>query len=161
MQRVPPRSLQLGKHTVMHRKEEGAGERNSKAVFTSPLCTQSSSVWHLPKCKGVFPSPSLWFGSAPWSRSSCTGNKETEPHQSLPFAPQARPTWAAGPRGSQQAALRVLLFSSSSSSQRQGTEVCAATRKDPAQSQAVPLPLGSLGGRTATKDTLPSAPVQP
>ena len=92
MQRVPHSSLKLGMHTVMHRKEEGREERNSKAVFTSALCMQSSPVWHLPKCKGVFPSPSLWFGSAPWSRSSCTGNKETEPRQSLPFAPQVRPT---------------------------------------------------------------------
>lgn len=94
MQRVPPRSLKLGIHIVMHRKEEGGEERNSKAVFISSLCMQSSPACHLPKCKGVFPSPSLWFGSAPWSRSSCTGNKETEPHQSFPFAPQVRLTWA-------------------------------------------------------------------
>lgn len=161
MQKVSPRSLKLRMHAVVHRKEEGGEERNSKVVFTSPLCMQSSSVWHLPKCKGVFPSPSLWFGSAPWSRSSCTVNKETEPHQSLPFAPQVRPTWATGPRGSHQAALGMLLFSSSASSQRQGTEACAAMQKDPAQSQAVPLPLGSLRGRTGTKDTLPSALVQP
>lgn len=154
MQTVPPRSLKLGMHTVRHRQEEGGEERNSKAMFTSPLCMQSSSGWHLPKCKGVFPSPSLWFGSAPWSRSSCTGKKETEPHQSLPFAPQVRPTWAAGPRGSHQAALGMLLFSSSSSSQNQGMEVCAAMQKDPAQSQAVPLPLGFLRGRTGTKNTL-------
>lgn len=148
-------------HTVMHKKEEGGEERNSKAVFTSPLCMQSSSVWHLPKCKGVFPSPSLWFGSAPWSRSSCTGNKETELHQSLLFSPQVRTTWVTGPHGSHQAALRVLLFSSSASCQRQGTKVYAAMQKDPAQSQAVLLPLGSLRGRTGTKDILPSAPVQP
>lgn len=140
MQRVPPKSLKLRMHIVVHRKEAGGDGRNSKAVFTSPLCRQSSSVWHLPKCKGVFPSPSLWFGSAPWSRSSCTENKETEPSQSLPFAPRVRPTQATGLRGSHQAALGLLLFSSSTSSLKQGTEVCAATQKDPAKSQAVPLP---------------------
>lgn len=140
MQRVPPRFLKLRMHTVMHRKEKGEEERSSKAAFTSPLCMQSSSVWHLPKCKGVFPSPSLWFGSAPWSRSSCTGNKETQPRQSHPFVPQVRPTQATGPRGSHQAALGMPLFSSSTSSQKQGTEICAAMQKDPAQTQAASLP---------------------
>lgn len=129
MQRVPPRSLRLGIHTVMHRKEEHEEERNSKVVFTSSLCMQSSSMGHLPKCKGVFPRPSLWFGSAPWSRSSCTGNKETEPHQSLPFAPQVRSTQAAGTQSSHQAALQVLLLSSSASSQRQGTVVVKQCRR--------------------------------
>lgn len=32
----------------------------------------------LPRCSGVFPSPSRWLGSAPWSRSSCTGNRKTQ-----------------------------------------------------------------------------------
>lgn len=36
---------------------------------------------HLPRCSGVFPSPSRWLGSAPWSRSSCTGNRKT--HEEL------------------------------------------------------------------------------
>lgn len=31
-----------------------------------------SDNWCLPKCKGVFPNPSRWFGSAPWSKSNCT-----------------------------------------------------------------------------------------
>lgn len=88
MQRVPPRSLNLGKHSVRHRQDEGREERNSKEVLTSLLCMQSSSAWHLPKCKGVLPSPSLWFGSAPWSRSSWTRKKKKEPHKSIPFAPQ-------------------------------------------------------------------------
>lgn len=135
----------------MHRKEEG---RNSKAVFTSPLCMQSSSVWHLPKCKGVFPSPSLWFGSAPWSRSSCTGKKELEPYQSLPFVPQVRTTQATGPHEGHQAALGILLFSSSASPQKLGTEVCRVMQKNMAQSQAVPMSLGSLRGRTGTKNIL-------
>lgn len=129
VQRVPPKSLNLGMHSVRHRQGEGAEERNSKEVLTSPLCMQSSSVWHLPKCKGVLPSPSLWFGSAPWSRSSWTRNKETEPHQSLPFAPQVRLTWATGPCGSHQAALWVLLFSSSASLLRQGQGIAQQCRR--------------------------------
>lgn len=161
-QRVSPRSLNLRMHSVKHRQEEGGEERNSNEVLTSLLSMQSSSVWHLPKCKGVLPSPSLWFGSAPWSRSSWTRIKEKEPHQSLPFAPQVRPTWATGPCGSHQAALRVLLFSSSASLLRQGQRFAQQCRRTQHKARQVPLLLGSLMQRTGKKDTLASAvPVQP
>lgn len=131
-------------HTVMQRKKEV--ERKRTGAFTSPLCMQSSSSWHLPKCKGVFPSPSLWFGSAPWSRSSCTANKEKRHISLSPFAPQVRPMWATAADGSHKAALRLLLFSSLASAQTQEARVCVGVQQDPVQSQAVPLPLGILRG---------------
>lgn len=105
--RVPPRCLNLEMHSVRHRQQEGGEERNSKEVLTSLLCMQRSSVWHLPKCKGVLPSPSLWFGSAPWSRSNWTRNKETKTRQSLPSGPQVRPTGACG---SHQASVQLISF---------------------------------------------------
>lgn len=47
-----------------------------------PVCAAEKVSWwlfrHLPRCSGVFPSPSLWLGSAPWSRRSCTGDGKTQ-----------------------------------------------------------------------------------
>lgn len=33
---------------------------------------------HSPRCRGVFPSPSRWLGSAPWSKSSCTRDRKPQ-----------------------------------------------------------------------------------
>lgn len=47
---------------------------------------------HLPRCSGVFPSPSRWLGSAPWSSSSCTGNGKTQEEPS-----EASEAWTLAP----------------------------------------------------------------
>lgn len=69
--------------------ECGPGDSGSPQETGKPACWgsagpqalhQRSLSWqlarHLPRCSGVFPSPSRWLGSAPWSRSSCTGNRK-------------------------------------------------------------------------------------
>lgn len=61
-----------------------------------PVCAAEKVSWwlfrHLPRCSGVFPSPSLWLGSAPWSRRSCTGDGKTQEELS-----EASLSWTLSP----------------------------------------------------------------
>lgn len=50
--------------------------QRTASVLQRRVCWQR--LRHSPRCSGVFPSPSRWLGSAPWSRSSCTGNRKTQ-----------------------------------------------------------------------------------
>ena len=70
----PKGSAAPGTQALPRRQESLLG------VCRTPGSPSRSLSWqlarHLPRCSGVFPSPSRWLGSAPWSRSSCTGNRK-------------------------------------------------------------------------------------
>ena len=69
-----PKSAALGTQALPRGQESLLGTcRTLGSPSKEPVLAASR---HSPRCSGVFPSPSRWLGSAPWSRSSCTGKRK-------------------------------------------------------------------------------------